>query len=142
MTKPPFWQVGLVVQNIEEAQEELTRALGVEWCEIAELSNEWDYRLVLSRQGPPYIELLEGPPGSPWDATQGSRMDHFAIWTDDVAAERRRLEAAGLPVDWDGQALGRPVNYHSAPQCGIRIETVDSSMKANLSERFGLEDMG
>lgn len=136
----PFWQVGIVVENIEAAQAELTAALGVTWTSIAESQLEGSaYRVCLSVEGPPHLELLEGPPGSPWDATGGSRLDHLGFWVEDLPASRRRLEAAGLPVAWDGEATGREVNYHAAPASGMRLETIHVSYRKRLRRAFGLQ---
>jgi len=138
-----FWQVGIVVDDIERSQEELTRALGVTWARTLDLRLEdWEYRLSLSNEGPPYLELLEGPPGSPWDAAGGSRIDHVGYWTEDIAVERRRLEEAGVPVAYDGEAAGLRFNYHALPETGIRIEPIDVWHRDGLRRTFGLDDLG
>jgi hypothetical protein len=138
-----FWQVGIVVDDIERAQDELTRALGVTWTRTLDLRlGDWEYRLCLSNEGPPYLELLEGPPGSPWDGADGSRIDHLGYWTEDIAGERHRLEDAGVPVAYDGETAGLRFNYHDLPLSGIRIEPIDVWHRDRLRRTFGLEDLG
>jgi len=95
----PF-QVGIFVQDLDAAMAQVGSALGLTWSEISsrELEEGGRLRVVFSKQGPPHIELIEGPPGSPWDSTAGPRIDHLGYWSDDFAAERDRLVREGNPV--------------------------------------------
>lgn len=136
----PFFQVGVLVQDIEAARAELERALGVEWSEIVEREiGEWRIRVCFVKQGPPYLELLEGPPGSPWDSSAGSRIDHIGYWTPDLAAEKQRLDEAGLALEVDGSTLGGVFTYHRGRESGLRVELIDDSGRAAFYERWGLE---
>ena len=138
----PFWHVGVVVADLEGAMDELRRALEVDWAEPVELLwGEWAYRSTFSRQGPPYLELIEGPAGSPWDPSRGSRLDHICFWVDDIAAARRRLVEDGIPLEVDGQAVGKRMNYHRAPLGGLRLEPLDRSREAALKARYALGDV-
>lgn len=135
----PFWHLGVVVGDLDGAMTELTRALGLHWSSPAELVwGEWTYRSTFSRQGPPYLELIEGPPASPWDGSQGSRIDHISYWVDDIASTRRQLEHQGVPVEFDGQAVGKRMNYHRAPLSGMRLEPLARSRMQALRDRYGL----
>jgi hypothetical protein len=49
-----------------------------------------------SREGPPYLEVVEELSGGVW-AASGLALDHVGLWTDDLAGSVRRFEAAGLP---------------------------------------------
>ena len=96
----PFFQVGVIVENIEAAMDELTRAQNIVWGKVINREyRQWRFRRVFSLDGPPYIELVEGPPGSPWDSSKGSRLDHLQWWTRDMAGDTKRMLAAGLQVD-------------------------------------------
>jgi catechol 2,3-dioxygenase-like lactoylglutathione lyase family enzyme len=54
---------------------------------------------VYSREGPPYFELVSGPPGSFFDPGPASpRLHHAGYYVDDVVAEVRRLEALGMTL--------------------------------------------
>lgn len=124
LTGTDFFQVGIVVPDLEAAMDELGEALNLEWGEI--IINrvlDWDVRLVFST-ATPYIELVEGPVGSPWDATAGPRLDHLGYWADDPDAEALRLEARGWQTELDGRVLGRSVYYQRDPRSGLRIEMV------------------
>ena len=147
----PFFQVGIIVEDIEAAMSELTRAQNVQWGKVAARKyQQWDFKRVFSLDGPPYIELIEGPPGSPWDSSQGSRIDHLQWWTRDMEADTRRMQAAGVPLDTDGVKESPMVaadgsrkpgifRYFRAPKSGMRLELIDESVKANHRERWGID---
>jgi hypothetical protein len=138
-----FWQVGLVVSDIEAVMEELSKTLGLTWGEVKTNRTFGDpQHVVFSREGPPYFELIQGAPGSQWDAANGSRLDHLAYWVSDVSSERERLAKLGSDVVVDGQAKGLPVNYHQLAAAGFRIEIFDSSFKDTIRSNRDLEDVG
>ncbi|MEV4176402.1 VOC family protein [Nonomuraea sp. NPDC049709] len=90
---------------------------------------DWAYRIVFSRYGPLYTELIEGPAGSPWDPGGGARCDHRGFWAsriDDCAA---RLAEKGWPLDFDARPYGRPFTYHWMTGLGLRLELVDVSVQ-------------
>jgi hypothetical protein len=102
--------------------------------------DSWDLRLVMSREGPPFLEVLQAPDGSPWGASDGPRIDHLGVWTADLERDRRRLVEAGAPVDIDGPALGRPFTYHRVDSAGARIELDDLVRLPAFVERWAPED--
>src|SRR4249919_1547619 len=125
-TTSPFYQVGIIVPDLEPAMEELGTALRLTWGRIVEV----DYppapiRFVFSVQGPPHIELIEGPDEGPWSSAGGPRIDHVGYWSSDVAADKRELEARGLAIDVDGEQLGNPIfTYHRTEHSGMRVELI------------------
>jgi hypothetical protein len=134
----PFFQVGVLVQDIEAARDELSAALGIVWSEIVERVNgEWKIRVCFSKEGPPYLELIEGPPGSPWDSGGASRIDHIGYWTPDLERHKETLAANGIPVDHDGAPL---FTYQHGRASGLRIELIGSSARPAFYERWGLVD--
>jgi hypothetical protein len=147
----PFFQVGVIVEDIEAAMEELARAQGVRWGTVAERQyKQWKFKRVFSMEGPPFIELIEGPPGSPWDSSKGSRIDHLQWWTKDMEADSRRMQAAGAVLDTDGvkeSPLVAPdgsekpgiFRYFRAPRSGMRLELIDESVRADHRKRWGIE---
>ncbi|MFI5665063.1 VOC family protein [Streptomyces sp. NPDC051684] len=132
-----FYHVCFVVPDIEQTMRDFRRSAGVEWSEPAsDRLGEWDYRIVFTTGGPPFIELIEGPSGSPWDASAGARFDHIGFWTSDVRESSRRLEAEGLPVDFTGCPYGRPFAYHQVNSIGARIELVDVARQSPFLDRW------
>jgi catechol 2,3-dioxygenase-like lactoylglutathione lyase family enzyme len=136
----PYFQVGVLVEDLEAAREELSNALGLEWSDIVVRENgPWTIRVCFAKQGPPYLELIEGPPGSPWEATHGSRIDHIGYWVDDLDASKKRLDDAGIALEHDGSAHGGVFTYHRGTKSGLRVELIDKSGQAPFYERWGLE---
>jgi hypothetical protein len=130
-----FFQIGIAVQNIEQAMEELAVALGVEWIgpDVREFESS-NVRIAFARTGPPYLELLEGSPGSIWDAPEGPFIHHLGYWSDDLKADAARLEAGGVHLELD---LGF-ARYHRGTSSGVRIELIDAAYEPAFLARWGL----
>jgi hypothetical protein len=91
-----------------------------------------------SAAGPPYVELLQGDSGGPWDAGGRPRLDHLGYWVDDRAAERARLEEAGFAaIDYAASAA----HYHVLPRTGLRVEPIDTRQRDRLRRAFGFEQL-
>jgi hypothetical protein len=135
----PFFQVGVLVRDIEAARAELSNALGVTWGEVVHRVNgDWQMAICFSLEGPPYIALIHAPDGSPWDASAGSRIDHIGFWAPDIERSAAALEDAGMELEIDGRRMGAVFTYHRGPDSGLRVEMIDRSGRAGFYERFGL----
>src|SRR4051794_27627256 len=140
-----YFHVGLVVDDLDAAMAQLGAALGLEWLEPKAMpvpGQAEPLQVVFSRQGPPFFELMKGPPGSAWDPVAGARVDHLGFWTDDLGAESARLTAAGAPVVLDGTEHGMALKYHALSSAGLRIEVFDMSEQRGFHERWGHEVVG
>jgi hypothetical protein len=138
--EPPFFQVGILVEDIAAARDELSRALGIVWGDTVERVNgDWTIQVCFSKEGPPYLELIEGPAGSPWDSRSGSRIDHVGYWTHGIEENKRRIAAEGFDIETDGAELGTPFTYHRGRASGLRIELIDDSIRDAFYERWGLD---
>lgn len=73
------------------------------------------------------MELIQGPAGSPWDATNGARFDHLGWWAESLDETTARLADRGLPIDFDGRDHGRRFAYHRVDSIGGRFEIVDAA---------------
>jgi glyoxalase/bleomycin resistance protein/dioxygenase superfamily protein len=135
----PFYQVGIIVPDLEPAMEELGATLGLTWGTVVEAPYEpAPIRFVFSVQGPPHVELIEGPDGGPWSSAGGPRIDHIGFWSPDVQAGKRELEQRGLPIDVDGETLGNPIfSYHRAESCGMRVELVSDALRERFYASLG-----
>ncbi|MCP2256451.1 Glyoxalase/Bleomycin resistance protein/Dioxygenase superfamily protein [Streptoalloteichus tenebrarius] len=132
-----FYHLGFVVQDIHRATDDLTRALGVEWSPIREgRLGEWAYSIVFSVQGPPFFEIIQGPEGSPWDATAGSRFDHIGYWSRDIHRDKGLLQERGAPVEFDSCPYGRSFSYHRLDSLGIRVELVDTAVRKSFVDTW------
>jgi hypothetical protein len=133
----PFSHVGLVVASLEAAMAELGPVLDTTWTEVAERPvGGWTLRVTFAVGGPPFLELIESVPGSPWEATG---VHHLGWWAD-RDGERERLAALDLHPDVDGSAIGALFDYYRAPESGLRIELVDASAREAFHRRWGLTD--
>ena len=115
-----FYHMGFVVADLKAATAELSSAMGVEWNEPLERElGPWKYRITFSKAGQPFLELIEAPPGGPWEA--GTGPDHLGYWTDDLEQDKARLDESGLLPDFDDREYGRPFTYHRSARFGTRI---------------------
>jgi hypothetical protein len=125
------YHLGFVVADVEQATSDLSRTVGLSWRPARSgRLGEWDYRIVFSAEGPPFFEMIQGPPGSPWDATSGPRFDHLGYWSADIAADPARLASRGAPLEFDACPYGRRFTYHRLDSIGARIELVDMAAQA------------
>lgn len=123
-----FYHVCFAVPDLEQAMRDFQRSTGVEWsAPVSDRLGAWDYRIVFTSGGAPFIELIEGAPGSPWHTEDGARFDHIGFWSSDIREGSRRLEREGFPVDFSGCPHGRPFAYHRMDSIGARVELVDLS---------------
>ena len=133
-TVVPNYHVAVVVEDLAAAMDELGELLGLDWGEPFTgsphlLTGAGDVvdaapRLVFSRQGPPYLELIERRPGTVWSEPG---LHHLGFWVDDVAAESGRFTSAGCPMEASGaEADGTRTSfcYHLAGN-DLRLELVD-----------------
>ncbi|MGW0736822.1 VOC family protein [Streptomyces sp. NPDC002851] len=124
------YHVCFVVPELEPAMRDFSNAAGVEWREPrTHRLGDWEYRLTFSAGGPPFIELIQGPPGSPWDASAGARFDHLGFWTSSLEDGAARLERHGLPQEFSGCPYGRAFAYHRMESIGARVELLDASLQ-------------
>jgi hypothetical protein len=140
MKQPPF-QLGLLVQDIEAARAELEQALGITWGPLSEVTmGQWPIRMCFSTEGPPFLELIEGPAGSPWDSTTGSRLDHIGFWVNDLDRAIEAGEQNGLTISQDGRPDGWPEAYLQTRASGLRIEYLDAGLAPQLYGSIGRTD--
>jgi hypothetical protein len=122
--------VGCSVGNLAAAMAELTSSQGLKWRRVNEITiGDWPIRLVYSTQGPPYVELVEGPPGSPWDSEHGA-IHHLGYWSDDLRRDLGVLAQRGMTVELDGSVHGFGIAYLRPPYAGVRMELVDCAPRA------------
>src|SRR3954466_12435259 len=100
-----LFHIGVRVPDLDKAMTELGGSLAVRWATIRDGEQPvWTpergersepLRFTYSVDGPQHLELLEGGPGSPWDAAGAPGAHHLGVWVDDVATETGRLVDAG-----------------------------------------------
>ena len=87
-----MWQIGMTVEDIDAACEDLGRAFGWEWTRAERTIDvvvdgeplNVTLQIAIARQGPSYLELIQGIEGTPWWPPHG--FDHIAFWAEDLQA--------------------------------------------------------
>jgi hypothetical protein len=97
--------VGIRVVDLEAAMADLGPAIGVTWCQVQERDQRiWSpeggatttpLRFTYSAEGPVHLELLQGQPGTIWDAGAGVGLHHSGVWSEDVKGESDALVSEG-----------------------------------------------
>jgi len=143
-----LYHVGYVVDDIEEAMRTYGSALGLTWAAVTprpvrvQVDDEPEPREILllatySRQGPPYIELIQEVDGDVWSSA-GPRLDHVGYWIPDLRDAMEHAVATGLDrrvcaVDEHGDST-RFCYVRSSTSAGPWVELVDASVRPGLLE--------
>ncbi|MFN0094139.1 MAG: VOC family protein [Dehalococcoidia bacterium] len=140
------YHIGVVVEDIEASMRQVADQVGVTWAgrrtatvtvrqdgRIAPISLEVCY----SRNGPPFIELIEGQGNGVWSAAGGTRLHHIGIYVEDLAAETARLTKLGmtseaLGVGADPADLAPSLFSYMTSPFGVRLELVDAAGRDGL----------
>ena len=136
-----FYHYGMVVQNFDQALDELGTNLGLEWASVQQRKFsvrqpngivDADFRVTYSINGPPHFEIIEPTPGTLWTYAGGG-VHHLGYWSDDLAGDSARLTEAGYT--WEGTYHNPDVDgpfgftYHTLPSTQLRVELVDRARK-------------
>jgi hypothetical protein len=121
-----YTHVGIIVEDLDSAMAELTATQGIRWLPVQERPNDQTtLRLTFSTE-PPYIELVEGSPGTSRDTSNGPHIDHLAYWTESFDEDKQRLLDAGMTLDVEGSSpFGGSWCYLSSKTTGVRVELCD-----------------
>jgi catechol 2,3-dioxygenase-like lactoylglutathione lyase family enzyme len=141
-----LFHTGLVVDDVERAIDDLSRALGLRFTAVQE-HPMWQWRptgeqsLVLryaySLAPYPLVELIESQRGTFYerDSTAATQLHHVGMWVDDLANAADRLARDGFALAAAGvdDAGNRParVTFHESPH-GLRVELCDVAMRAGF----------
>ena len=139
-----LYHIGVVVQDLDRAMDELSTALGYTWTTVRTMDTSVlvpsgppkpiCLRLAFTKQGPPWMEFIEGPADSVWSAAGGNTLHHVAFYVDDLEGERERMESLGMTFEVgglgpDGRLSG--FAYHLNPHGG-RVELVDARLRDGM----------
>ncbi len=143
-----LYHAGVVVPDARAAMQQYTDAFGFTWTGLG--TSTFDVRVdghvreariaaTYSREGPPYLELVEELSGGVW-AAGALALNHVGFWTDDLAGTLRRLDAAGFPGRVrHAPASGEPelFSYHETGS-GTWWEVVSTAFRPRLQARLDL----
>src|SRR4051794_33512882 len=134
-----FSHVGIVVSDLEEAQGQLTRLLGVQWHPIREndvpiRDHEGREQMVRFRVSfsteAPHFELIEETPGTVWVCNEHSNIHHVAYSATALADESHRLATARCPLEVTrvGEQVPDTFAYHR-DALGVRVEVMPRTVQ-------------
>jgi catechol 2,3-dioxygenase-like lactoylglutathione lyase family enzyme len=141
-----LYHVGIVVPDARAAMQQYSDALGFTWTELGTTTfnaavdgyvRQARIAVTYSREGPPYLELVEELSGGVW-AADALALDHVGLWTDDLAGTVQRMEAAGFPSRVrHAPAPGEPelFSYHDSG-AGTWWEVVSTAFRPRLQARL------
>lgn len=133
----PFFHVGILVRDIDQAAEDFSALLGLQFEPVRAapvVSGEMN-RFCYSLQGPPYLELVQMTGSGIWGSDQGEGLHHIAFADPDVPGRCAAFAGPDLTTGADTVVQGeggvarviftRPELLH-----GIRAEYLESAMVA------------
>jgi hypothetical protein len=141
-----MYHLGLVVTDVEASMAALADQIGITWAprrvatvnvQEAGVTGPVSLNVVYSRNGPPFIELIEGYGTGVWRAEGGTRLHHVGIYVEDLRAETERLTRLGMTPEALGVGAkpGDPIpslfSYMTSP-LGVRLELVDAAGRDGL----------
>ena len=101
MRAADHFHVGIVVEDLDGALDDLALLFGHEWCPtlavstpvlLADGETTLDLRFTYSMTTP-RVEVIQSIPGTLWMPAVGSGIHHLGYWTNDVAADAALLVA-------------------------------------------------
>jgi hypothetical protein len=142
MINSPYYHIGIVVRNHEEAIEHYTNLLDVKFTEPTDtvlcienpLTQQTENLKVVaaySRTRPPYVELIQAGGNGIFSEKNAGQILYFGIWESDLEARIKKLKEQGIGID----ALIRPACdkpptavITSPDKMGIRMEYLSTSL--------------
>jgi hypothetical protein len=102
-----LFHIGVVVPDLQAAMAAVSAVSALRWTPVVEARcrhrrphrlDEFELRVAYSVGTAPHLELIEAIPGTIFEPSgELSRLHHFGLWIDDIAAESARLENTGMP---------------------------------------------
>ncbi len=143
MNGTDLFHVGIVVDDLEAALDELGGLFGYEWCPVFAIETPvvlpggevmLDLRFAYSKTEP-RVELIQARPGTPWVPAADSGIHHAGYWSEDMAVDGGKLGASGYAEEARGvQPDGTPIWAYYRSQRGLRIELVSRQLQAGLEQ--------
>jgi hypothetical protein len=143
MFTAPYYHIGIVVRNYEEAVEHYSSLLDVKFTEPTDsilcIENPQTQQtenikvvVAYSRSRPPYIELIQASGNGIFSERNAGQILYFGVWEPDIEDRIEKLKQKGMAID----ALIRPecdkpaTGIITAPdKMGVRIEYLSTSLR-------------
>jgi catechol 2,3-dioxygenase-like lactoylglutathione lyase family enzyme len=142
MTLAPYFHVGILVPDLDAAMARFSEVLGLEFVEPANLHTEVeeadrtvivDGQFTFSRQGPPYIELIQASGTGTHGLHNGIGLHHIGAWVDDAEEHIKQMAQAGVATEGVFRAEGHVIGafYKPADLLGVRYEISPKAVMGN-----------
>lgn len=154
MTFIPYFHVGFLVDALDEAMESFGSAFGVtwtvpnlapvDWWRPGEPESQLQLRVAYSRQGPPYLELIQSHPSGFFGTQLGEGFHHIGAWAEDCEETQAELIRSGItPVGTQYTEDRKIIVSYFDPEKlhGVMLEIVDEGRKP-VMERWWAGDPG
>ena len=142
MTFISFFHVGFLVNDLDSAMESFGSAFGVTWTvpDIGTVAaweeDRGDFTLGLkiaySKQGPPYVELLQSQESGLYARSQGEGFHHVGLWEPDCETRQAEFISRGMePIHTQFTADRDIIVSYFDPEKmhGVMLELVDMARK-------------
>jgi hypothetical protein len=143
MNGTDLFHIGIVVDDLATALDELGGLFGYEWCPVFAIETPVvlpegevmvDLRFAYSKTEP-RVELIQARPGTPWVPVVHSGIHHAGYWSEDVAVDGRTLEASGYAEEARGVLPdGTTIWAYYRSQRGLRMELVSRQLQSGLEQ--------
>jgi Glyoxalase/Bleomycin resistance protein/Dioxygenase superfamily len=145
MSLSELFHVGVVVPDLDAGCARLTELLGARWGPVLEneieiQDSEGNDRVVPNRicysTEPPYLELIQEVPNTPWVCNEHSNLHHVGFFSTALAADSDGLRAADCPLEIrDGRGSAPPAQFtYHRDSLGIRIELVNADLREMMEQ--------
>ncbi|MCX4849534.1 VOC family protein [Streptomyces sp. NBC_00893] len=150
MAEPPYFHIGIVVPDLEEAIRRFSLHHGLSFPEPAAIripdpsgsGADHEIRVVYSKEGEPFYELIEATVSGIFPSVTQGAVHHVGVWEEDMAKRVADLRAGGIAIEASGVGLdGRTglaegvvphwVITEPGPT-GLRREYVDAGMRPGI----------
>jgi catechol 2,3-dioxygenase-like lactoylglutathione lyase family enzyme len=145
MTITNLFHYGVLVTNLDEAIDRFGEVMGMTFNSPSDIhlqrlvettEHPLNFRATYSKQGPPYMELIEATGEGLYAPGQGEGLHHLGLWDPSLALNKADyLEKKNLEVDAeillpDGSTFAwyaKPKGAH-----GVRFEFIDEAARVDL----------
>jgi len=144
VTASGLFHTGIVVPDITASMDEMGAVLGITWRPVAErlmtmAFGDGEFEVLMrysySENGPHHLELIEGVPGTIWDASTGPRLHHIGYGVTDLdraIEDVERLGVAFLGGNAPGPDAPRGFAYHASSNSPL-IELVNDEVRRRVT---------
>lgn len=146
-----LFHIGIVVDDLDAAQADLSALFGYEWgpevggpvvVSLPSGVREVDMRCAYSITTP-RIEVVRSVPGTLWEPVVGAGVHHLGYWSDDVAADAAELADAGYVSEATRSGSdGAPFFAFLSSTSGFRIELVSRVARQGLERCWATPAQG